>query len=480
MVAASDPVSYDPIVAGTQHLKGSVLIAEDEVGVRESLAEVLRDEGFEVAAVPDGAKALELLGTQDFDVVLSDVRMPGIDGLELLRQARQLAPQTLVLLMTAHATVDTAVEALRRGAQDYLLKPVIFEDLLHKLAYLLQHKQLAWENQQLRSQVERQWDFENLIGRSAAMQEVMKLVRRVAPTPTTVLITGESGVGKEVVARAVHHFSECRDRIFLPINCGAIPETLLESQLFGHLRGSFTGAVSNQEGLFQRARGGTIFLDEIADLPLNLQVKLLRAIEAKEILPLGATTPAKIEVRVVAASNRTLEREVEEGRFREDLFYRLNVVGIEIPPLRERRDDIPALVEHFIRLHNRELKKNFKGTDSFTLKLLMSLPLKGNVRELDNVIEHAMIIGDGDWITPADLPRALQQDSSFPVPTGDNLREALRAYEKAHIQAVLAKVDHDKKVAADRLGVSLSSLYRKLEELGIGLSPPEAGGEVAG
>jgi transcriptional regulator with PAS, ATPase and Fis domain len=234
------------------------------------------------------------------------------------------------------------------------------------------------------------------------------------------------------------------------------------------VRGSFTGAVANHEGLFQRARGGTIFLDEIGDLPLHLQVKLLRSLEAKEVLPVGATTPVKIEVRLIAATNRDLSRLVAEEKFRDDLYYRLNVFGIEIPPLRDRREDIPALIEHFVPVHNRELKKSFKGVDGATLKLLMSLPWKGNVRELDNVIEHAMILGDGDWITVRDLPRALQQDMPPEAAVGDNLREALRAYEKAHIVAVLGKADNDKRQAAERLGVSLSSLYRKLEELGIG------------
>lgn len=455
----------------TGKTRGNILVAEDEQAVRESLAEVLREEGYEVVAVADGTEALRALEEREFDLVLSDIRMPGADGLEVLQRTREIAPQTLVLLMTAHATVETAVEAIRRGAQDYLLKPIIFDDLLHKIDHLLTHRQIAWENQMLRSQVERQWDFDSLVGRSAAMREVMELVRRVAPTPSTVLITGESGVGKEVVARAIHHFSEYRDRIFLPVNCGAIPETLLESQLFGHMRGSFTGAIANQEGLFQRARGGTIFLDEIADLPLSLQVKLLRAIEAKEILPIGASTPIKVEVRIIAATNRNLAKAVEEGTFREDLYYRLNVIGIEIPPLRERREDIPLLVEHFIRLHNRELKRNYKGVDSATMKLLMSLPWKGNVRELDNVIEHAMILGSGEWITVRDLPRALQQDAGV-VPEladTDNLRDAVRAFEKAHIQSVLAKCNQDKKQAAQRLGVSLSSLYRKMEELEIPL-----------
>jgi DNA-binding NtrC family response regulator len=455
--------------------KGNILVAEDEESVREALAEVLREEGYTVTAVSDGRAAMAALDQGEFDLVLSDIRMPNADGLEVLRHTREIAPQTLVLLMTAHATVETAVEAIHRGAQDYLLKPLIFEDVLHKVTHLLEHRQIAWENQLLRSQVDRHWDFENLVGRSVAMREVMHLVRRVAPAPSTVLITGESGVGKEVVARAVHHYSQCRDRIFLPVNCGAIPETLLESQLFGHLRGAFTGAVSNQEGLFQRARGGTIFLDEIADMPLSLQVKLLRAIEAKEILPVGASAPIRVDVRILASTNHDLGQAVDAGRFRDDLYYRLNVVNIEIPPLRDRREDIPALVEHFIALHNRELKKAFKGADSATLKLLMSLPWKGNVRELDNVIEHAMILGEGDWITIRDLPRALQQDGGIPPAAGDNLRDALRAYEKAHIQGVLAKCNQDKKSAASRLGVSLSSLYRKLEELEIGLGGPGPG-----
>jgi DNA-binding NtrC family response regulator len=447
--------------------KGAVLIAEDEAAIRESLAEVLRDEGYAVMQTADGAAAIAALDGQEFDLVISDLRMPGADGLTVLSHTREVAPQTLVLLMTAHATVETAIEALQRGAQDYLLKPLVFDDVLHKIDHLLRHRQVAWENQLLRGQVARLWDFDNLIGRSAAMREVMHLVQRVAPTKSTVLITGESGAGKEVVARAIHHFSEQRDRIFLPVNCGAIPEHLLESQLFGHLRGSFTGAVSNQEGLFARARGGTIFLDEIGDLPIGLQVKLLRAIEQKEILPVGATAPSKVDVRIIAATNSHLAQAVEEGRFREDLYYRLNVVNIEIAPLRERREDIPPLVEHFVRMHNRELKRSFKGVDGATMKILMSTSWKGNVRELDNVIEHAMILGEGDWITTADLPRAMKGDATLPTSASDDLREALRSYEKAHIQSVLLKVDHDKKAAAELLGVSLSSLYRKIEELEI-------------
>ena len=468
-VASQPGVPYDPAMPDAEPgVRGSILIAEDEDGVRDSLTQVLREEGYDVVAAADGDAAVAALRARDFDVVISDLRMPGADGLTVLRNTREIAPQTLVLLMTAHATVETAVEALRGGAQDYLLKPVIFDELLHKLQALMEHRQLAWERQFLRNQIDRQWDFDNLVGQSSAMREVMNLVKRVAPVPSTVLITGESGVGKEVVARAIHHFSDRRDAIFLPVNCGAIPENLLESQLFGHLRGSFTGAVSNQEGLFQRARRGTIFLDEIGELPLGLQVKLLRAIEAKEVLPVGATAPIKVDVRIVAATNRDLRREAEAGRFREDLYYRLNVFGIEIPPLRERREDIPPLVEHFIRLHNRELRKHFKGADGTLLKHFMTLPWKGNVRELDNVIEHSMILGDGDWITMKELPRAMRAETDLPPMSGDSLRDAMRAYERAHIQSVLAKLNNDKRAAAERLGMSLSSLYRKIEELEMG------------
>ncbi|HEY2386532.1 MAG TPA: sigma-54 dependent transcriptional regulator [Candidatus Binatia bacterium] len=448
--------------------RGAILVADDEAAVRESIASVLRDEGYQATAARDGAAALEAIEAHEFDIVLTDLRMPGADGLTILQRVREVSPHTLVLLMTAHATVETAIEALQRGAQDYLLKPLLFEDVLHKIDHLLRHRQAAWENQMLRNHVARQWDFDNLVGKSSAMHDVMTLVRKVAPTPSTVLITGESGVGKEVVARAIHHFSDVRDRIFLPVNCGAIPEELLESQLFGHLRGSFTGAVSNQEGLFQRARGGTIFLDEIGDMPLGLQVKLLRAIEQKEIQPVGAANPLKVDVRVIAATNHDLARAAAEGRFREDLYYRLNVVGIEIPPLRERREDIPVLVQHFVTMHNRELRKSFKGVAGATMKLLLSLPWKGNIRELDNVIEHAMILGDGDWITVADLPRAVQSEGGGPpAPVGDDLREALRTYERVHIQGVLASSGGDKRLTAERLGVSLSSLYRKIDELGI-------------
>jgi DNA-binding NtrC family response regulator len=349
--------------------------------------------------------------------------------------------------------------------QDYLLKPLLIDDVLHRIRRLLEHKRQAWEVHILRREVSRHFDFDGMVGQSLAMQELFALTKKVAPTNATVLITGESGVGKEVVARLIHMHSAQKDHVFLPVNCSAIPETLLESQLFGHTRGAFTGAVGTQEGLFQRARGGTIFLDEIGEMPLTLQPKLLRAIEEKEILPVGATTPVKINIRVIAATNRDLKKEAEAGRFREDLYYRLNVIDLHIPPLRERREDIPLLVEYLLRRHNQELKKSYKGVDNATMKLLMSLPWKGNVRELDNVLERAMILGNGEWIIPADLPRSEASEAMHNAPTSDNLKEAVQAYERSHIETVLKKTNGDKRSAAELLGLSLSSLYRKLEEL---------------
>jgi two-component system response regulator PilR (NtrC family) len=447
----------------------AILVADDEPGVRESLAEILRDAHYLVETAADGTAALKALDERDFAVVVTDLRMPGADGLAILKRARAVSPQTFVLVMTAHGSVDTAVEALRAGASDYLLKPVMFEDLLAKVERLLEHRQIAWQMQMLRREVDSQYDFHGLVGTSAPMQEVMNLLKKVAPTQTTVLITGESGTGKEVVARAIHHYSEVAQKIFLPVNCAAIPENLLESQLFGHTRGAFTGAVSAQEGLFSRAKGGTIFLDEIGDMPFGLQSKLLRAIESKEILPVGSTQPVNVDVRIIAASNRDLRAMVDEGKFREDLFYRLNVVNIVLPPLRDRREDIPHLLEFLVRRHNREMKRAYKGVDNACLKVFMSQPWKGNVRELDNVIEHAMILGNGEWITVADLPRGLRSSDETLPAVGDDLKEALRAYERIHIETVLRRAGQDKRKAADLLGLSLSSLYRKLNELGIEL-----------
>jgi DNA-binding NtrC family response regulator len=381
---------------------------------------------------------------------------------------RSVSPQTMFILMTGYASLDSAIEAFRGGVQDYILKPVVLEDVLQKVKRLLESKSLAWEVELLRRQVNYNSEATGLVGASRSIREILALVAKIAPTGSNVLITGESGVGKEVVARTIHLQSPRKDRVFLPVNCSAIPETLLESQLFGYVKGAFTGAVGSQEGLFQRAQGGTIFLDEIGEMPLSLQPKILRAIEDKEVLPIGSTHPSKLNVRIIAATNRELQSEVGEGRFREDLFYRFNVINIRVPPLRERREDIPLLADHLIRRHNAEMKKTYKGVSNTALKLLMALPWKGNVRELDNVLELAMILGDGEWITRADLPQAgAGQDENNNSESLNNLRIAVHSYEKSHIENVLKETAGDKTRAAQLLGVSRSSLYRKMDSLGI-------------
>jgi transcriptional regulator with PAS, ATPase and Fis domain len=312
-----------------------------------------------------------------------------------------------------------------------------------------------------------EFQLSSIIGKSKAIRDVLELVKKVANTQATVLVTGGSGTGKELIALALHALSDRRDKLFLPVNCGALPETLLESLLFGHMKGSFTGAFANQEGLFERARGGTIFLDEIGEIPQHLQVKLLRALEAKEILPIGCTTPRRIDVRVLAATNRNLASEVAAGRFREDLYYRLNVMEIHIPPLCERPEDIPLLIEHFIRRHNPELKRDFHGIDDDAVGALMALPWKGNVRELDNVIEHTMILAEGERITLHDLPASIVASGQVHPAFTFNLKEALRQFERQHILRALDQAGQDRKEAAKLLDISLSSLYRKIEELEI-------------
>jgi DNA-binding NtrC family response regulator len=443
----------------------TILVAEDLDTSRQSLCELLRGEGFEVYEASDGDTALKVLQDTNIGLLLTDLKMPGRDGLDLLRHVREISPQTLVILMTAFASVETAIEAMHLGAQEYILKPLIFEDVLRKVQRLMENKSLAWEIQVLRREISRHATTTAPLGRSRVMQDISRLIEKVARTASTVLVTGESGVGKEVVARTIHAQSPRRDKVFLPVNCSAIPENLLESQLFGHVKGAFTGANSTQEGLFQRAREGTIFLDEIGEMPLSLQPKLLRVIEEKKVMPVGSSNPISVDVRIIASTNRDLNEEVAKKRFREDLYYRLNVVGIHVPPLRERREDIPFLVEHLIARHNQEMKKSYKGLDNAAMRIFMSLPWRGNVRELDNLLERAMILGDDEWVTPKNLP--VSEPSMDGHMGDDKLDAALQAYEKIHIEKTLDKSGRDKKLAAERLGLSLSTLYRKLEKLGI-------------
>jgi DNA-binding NtrC family response regulator len=446
--------------------RGRVLIVDDEDVIAGTLKEFLQGESFEVATAMNAATALNLIETFEPDVVLCDVQLPGADGLSVLNSSLQIRPETLFIVITAYATVENAVAAFQRGAHDYLMKPVMFEELLAKIDRLMTYRRLMLENQALRRQLHAHEDLETLVGRSAAMKAVKTLIRKVGPTPSTVLITGESGTGKELVARALHTFGSDPDSVFLAVNCAAIAHDLLENQLFGHVRGSFTGADRDHAGLFVAAGRGTVFLDEIGELSRSTQAKLLRAIENKEILPVGATRPISFQARLVTATNKDLLAEVAASRFREDLYYRLNVVSIHLPPLRDRREDIPELAAVLLSKHAARLGKHVQAVDNATIRGLMAAPWKGNVRELDNALERAVILGDGPILTPDDFPVGLMLEiDSEGGTTQDNLRAALREYERHHIQRVLTDCGDDKREAARRLGLGLSSLYRKLEEL---------------
>jgi DNA-binding NtrC family response regulator len=442
-----------------------LLVVDDEPLIRDTLAEFLRQEGFAVTACATGEEALALATEQRFDVALCDVQLPGMDGVELLQRLLKVSPQTFVLLITAYGTVENAVEAFQSGAHGYLMKPILLHEVLGKIRHLLAYRDLFQENQYLRRELNRQYHPENIVGRGPAMQRVFEMVRKVAPTPSTVLLIGESGTGKELIARAIHQQGPAASARFLAVNCAAIPHDLLENQLFGHRKGAFTGADRDQAGVFVHAGPGTVFLDEISELPLATQAKLLRAIDQKEVLPVGANEPIQVEARVLAATNKDLPRAVEQGAFREDLYYRLNVVTIRIPPLRERREDIPDLVDFLLDKQARALGKRISGVTHETMQLLLACRWKGNVRELENALQRAVILGEGPLITPADLPPDLAPVEGDPALV-DDLNEAVRRFERQHIERILRQTP-DKKEAARRLGMGLSSLYRKITELGI-------------
>jgi two-component system response regulator PilR (NtrC family) len=419
--------------------------------------------------VANGKDALEVLGQKNFDLLITDLRMPNMDGMELLKNSLQICPQTSVIIITAYASLESAIEALRLGAYDYIIKPFNHDDLIMRVKRLLDHKELALENKVLKREIEEKYNFENIIGQSPEMQAVFHLIKKVSVTKGNVLITGKSGTGKELVARAIHFNSPRKNKRFVAINCGAIVGTLMESEFFGHKKGSFTGAINDKEGYFKIAHEGTLFLDEVGDIPLPLQGRLLRAIEEEEIYPVGDTNPVKVDVRIIAATNHELAREIEDGRFREDLYYRLNVVEIPLPALSERKEDIPLLVQHFIQKYNRELNRKIKGTDNTTMRLLRNHEWKGGIRELENVIERAIILCEGDYITPQDLPpNMIKTELTEEMPM--RLKEAVAFFERQHIIKALEKTSINKEETANLLGISLSSLYRKMDELKIDLA----------
>ena len=454
-------------------MTGEILLADDEVTFRDTFAKVLKEEGLSVTSVGDGTVAINAIMKQSYSVAILDIQMPGADGIKVLREIMKVRPETRVIMITAYGTVEMAVEAIKLGACDYVMKPVVFDDILAKIRQNLRYLELQEENQQLKSELDGRFDINQIISQSPIMQQVFEMIRKVAQTKSNVLITGESGTGKELVAHAIHSLGSKNNKRFIAVNCGAIPETLLESELFGHKRGSFTTAVQDKKGLFESAHEGTLFLDEIGSMPMSCQIKLLRAVEQRQITPVGATEAVDIDLRLIAATNKNLVQEIKEGRFREDLYYRMNVVGIHLPTLRARKEDIPLLVEHFIKRYNSEIGKQCVGVSNDVMRLFMSYEWKGNIREMQNVIERAIIFAEGNVIEACDIGFICS------VPTGlddgsENLQAGVKIYEKEQIYQVLSKYDWDKAKAAKALGVGLSSLYRKVDELEIKIKKPKA------
>jgi len=441
-----------------------VLIIEDERAIREELADFLHEEGFSCVLAATGEEGIDRVDGRDFEAILLDVRLPDMTGIEVLERLRKLTPESHVLIMTAHPSIDTVVSALRLGAVDYITKPLILEELLQKIRRLIEFRKQQMEIQWYRHQLQAEYDFSNIIGKSAGMKAAYRLVERVAATDSPVLITGESGTGKELIAGAIHHHGPRKEGRFIPLNCAAIPAALLEAQMFGHVKGAFTGADSRSDGLLVAANGGTLLLDEIGDLPLELQPKLLRAVEQQSFLPVGATEPVNVDTRIIASTNVDLARAVEQGSFRKDLFYRLAVVTIDVPPLRNRQEDIPALVDHFIAKLNRKLKRKIRGVTNDALRRLLRYQWKGNVRELQNVLERAMILEDDDLITSPSLPSNLVEQTHLAETIGQ-LKDAVRGFEQEYITRILQATNGDKQLAAELLGVSVSSIYRRLQTI---------------
>jgi DNA-binding NtrC family response regulator len=442
-----------------------VLIVDDETSILLLLKEALTQWGYQVTTASTATEALELIRTQVFDAALTDIRMPDMSGLELLKQIKAQDESIEVVVMTGYPTIASAVEALKEGAFDYLSKPLILDELRHLMQRLMERRFLRGEVNTLRQRLGEELTVNELIGGSAAMQRVKEIIGKVAVTDSPVLIEGESGTGKELVAAAIHRLSARAKGPFIPVNCSAIPRDLLESEFFGHVRGAFSGAVADAVGLFRGANEGTIFLDEIAELPPELQVKLLRVLQEMQVRPVGSTKAYPVDVRVIAATNRNLEQAMQAGTFRQDLFYRLNVIRIQLPPLRERREDIPALVNHFIRRFSKRFRREVRGISADALNALMTYDFPGNVRELENLIERAFAMGAREQITLADLPSLAARPVITPA-VATKAVPTLAEVEKELILRALAVFDNDKEEAARALGISRRTIYRRLKEYG--------------
>jgi len=454
--------------------RARVLVVDDKENILKLFARILGD-GYEVTTAADGGRAISLIGAQAFDVVVTDLKMPGADGFEVLRAVKARAPETEVVMMTAYATVADAVEAMKQGAYDYLQKPFDPDDASLVVARALERKRLKEQAASLRQVVEGIHAFHNLVGKSERMREVYQLLEQASGLDITVLLTGETGTGKELAARAVHYHSARKERRFVPVNCGALPGELVESELFGHAKGAFTGALGMKRGLFEEAEGGTIFLDEIGDLPLPMQVKLNRALQEKEIRRVGDTAAIRTNLRVIAATHRDLKAEVAAGRFREDLFYRLNVFPVTLPPLRERREDIPLLAAHFLEKHARVLGRPSSGFDPDALRALTGYPWPGNVRELENAVERAVAVGRGQAVALRDLPADVKgsQEGAIPaevlarMPYREAVDLARDRVTRDYLVALLQELDGNVTKAAERAGLARESLHRLLKRHGV-------------
>jgi len=449
-----------------------ILVVDDEKSMQEFLEIFLRREGYEVVTAGDVDTAVAHLESDEIDLVITDMQMPEKTGLDLLLEAREVSPETILIVVTAFGTTDSAIAAMKEGAYDYLTKPFRVDELRIVIEKALEKKILSTENRRLRRELRGQSRDRNIIGHSPAMQKVYDLIAQVAETKTNVLVSGESGTGKELVARAIHEQSDRRDESFIAINCGAIPENLLESELFGHMKGAFTGAVQTKEGLFEAASGGTLFLDEIGELTQPLQVKLLRALQERTVRRVGDTVDRKVDVRIVSATNRHLEDEVAASRFREDLYYRLNVIQLELPPLRDRIEDIPLLTEHFIQVFAEELGKNVVGMDAAAYEQLAHYGFPGNVRELENLVERAVAL-TRDPLIGTDLlpPSVTESRETFQAARitdeGVDLEGLVSDYERSLLREAMKLSNGVKKKAARLLGVSFRSFRYRLEKLGI-------------
>jgi DNA-binding NtrC family response regulator len=446
-----------------------ILLVEDELNMARTLAKNLERAGYDVEHAPHGAAALDRLGSVTFDVVLTDLKMPVMDGMELLRVMHERGIGAAAVVLTGYGTIESAVEAMKLGAADYLIKDARPQEILLTVERVLQLTSLKRENARLRREIGRLQGFGELIGTSASMQAVYRLVDAVSQNKSTVLLSGESGTGKELVARTIHQRGVLREAPFVAINCAGLSETLLDSQLFGHRRGAFTGAVADHDGVFRAATGGTLLLDEVAEIPLGLQAKFLRAIQEREVTPLGSSRPVPVDVRLIAATNSDLDVEVRDGRFRADLFYRLNVVHIELPPLRARRDDIPALVDHFFARYSEQYEVAPKRLAPDALEALVTFDWPGNIRQLQNAIERAFALSAADVVTLADLPPGIRGGRPEPVaaPESTATLRTLAEAERDLIEAAMRKAGGNKNEAARLLGIDRQRLYRKIEKYGL-------------